>query len=192
MMPFCLSFHDGFTMVLYWWCHLVWWCCLEYHLLGFHQLPPKLNLTPRPSNIGKSNIFIVYMSSLKNILLDSIKKNRQKNSKFLLEIHDTIAMVTKNSRCHCYGDPKLGGKNSLCVHEGKFCCKFIMPLLWWPKIGWEKFMMCSRGSPRDLSLFHGAHFFGIRPSIYYVLKGILWNPSKSAHNSVLHSSTIVY
>jgi len=164
MMPFCLSFHDGFTMVLYWWCHLVWWCCLEYHLLGFHQLPPKLNLTPRPSNIGKSNIFIVYMSSLKNILLDSIKKQAKK-----------LKISVRNSWYHCYGDQK-----------------FTMPLLWWPKIGWEKFTMCSRGSPRDLSLFHGAHFFGIRPSIYYVLKGILWNPSKSAHNSVLHSSTIVY
>ena len=52
----------------------------------------------------------------------------------LLEIHDAIAMRTqtwvgknvmlsrgqilfKNSRCHCYDDTNLGGKNSQCFHE---------------------------------------------------------------------------
>ena len=52
----------------------------------------------------------------------------------LLEIHDAIAMRTQtwvgkkcdaftrvncvqNSRCHCYDDTNLGGKNSQCFHE---------------------------------------------------------------------------
>ena len=105
----CLRFHDGVVLMMP--------LCLEYHLLGFHQLPPKLNLTPRPSNIGKSNVFIVYMSSLKNILLDSIKKQAKK-----------LKISVRNSWYHCYGDQK-----------------FTMPLLWWPKIGWEKFTVCSRG-----------------------------------------------
>ena len=92
--------------------------------------------------------------------------------KILLEIHDAIAMRTqtwvgkkcdaftransvRNSRCHCYDDTNLGGKNSRCFHEAKFCKKFTMPLLWWHKHGWEKFTMILRGISRDLSLFAG-------------------------------------
>ena len=67
---FCYSlrivlFHDGVVLMMP--------LCLEYHLLGFHQLPPKLNLTPRPLNMGKSYIFIAFMNSLTHILQDSIK-----------------------------------------------------------------------------------------------------------------------
>ena len=44
---------------------------------------PNPYLAPRPSNIGKSYIFIAYLGSLKLLLLDSIKraiKNSKKGS----------------------------------------------------------------------------------------------------------------
>ena len=42
------------------------------------------------------------------------------------KFHDvfTRANSVRNSRCRCYGDPKLGGKNSRCIHEvvlGTYC-----------------------------------------------------------------------
>ena len=65
--------HDGVALMMPF--------CLEYHLLRFHQLPPKLILAPRPLNISKSYIFIAFMSSHKPILLDYIKKQAKKSKK---------------------------------------------------------------------------------------------------------------
>ena len=85
---------------------------VEYHLLMFRQLPPKLNLAPRPLNIGKSSFLLhLFMSSLKSVLLESIKKQAKKLGKkeftmpltylciwtsSVFRFHDAIAMVTQN------------------------------------------------------------------------------------------------
>jgi len=146
MMPLCLRFHNGVVLMMplclrFHVCVLLMMpLCLEYHLLGFHQLSPKLDMTPRPLNIGKSYIFVAFMGSLKPILLYS-SKNRQKNSKKGNYLR--ICRCTPISRFFWHID----------VYRQALFLGFTMPLLWWPKIGWEKNVMCLRGSPKDLSLF---------------------------------------
>ena len=54
--------------------------------LGDPYFPPNPNFAPRPLNIGKSYIFIVYLGSLKLILLDSIKKQAKNLKKGLTYI----------------------------------------------------------------------------------------------------------
>ena len=62
----------------------------------------------------------------------------------VFRFHDAITIVTQN----------WVGK----IHDVFTRANSVRNSQWWPKIGWEKVMMCSRGSPRDLLLLPGLDY----------------------------------